>query len=145
MEARIAELSGPIFPLTDQFEGSDLFLADGKLLNQVSANLVAAAGCVGNGDFAGRGNADLGLDNVFAPVTAGSRDIARQREVFERREGDVMGAADARLEHAPAPYWNPALLGRVVNGDGFRKTSHAAQLDVDDLAGLHLDSRQSVT
>src|ERR1700723_977120 len=134
------------FPLlANQFKGTDLFLADGELLDEVGADLVAAPGRVGNGNFAGRRNGDLGLDDVFTPVAPGCGDIAWQGEVFQRREGDVMGAADARLEHTAAPDWDAALLGRVVDGDGFGKSPHAAKLDVDDLAGLHLDGGQSVT
>jgi hypothetical protein len=56
----------------------------------------------------------------------------------------LCAAADARLEHAAAPDGNAALLRRVVHGDGLRESAHAAQLDVDDLARLHLDGGQRV-
>src|SRR5271169_4204836 len=56
-----------------------------------------------------------------------------------------MGAADARLEHASAPYRDAAFLRRIVYGDGLGESTDASQLEVDDLARLHLDGGQRIT
>ncbi len=56
----------------------------------------------------------------------------------------LCAAPDARLQHAAAPHGNAAFLRRIVHRDGFGKSAHAAELDVDDLARLHLDRRQRI-
>ena len=79
-----------------------------------------------------------------SPVTAGGGDVAGKREVGQRRQGDVVRAADAGLEHSSAPDGNAALFGCVVDGDGFAEAADAADLDVDDAAGLHVDCGEGV-
>ena len=53
-------------------------------------------------------------------------------------------AADAGLEHAAAPDRDAALFGGVVDGDGLGEAADAADLDVDDAAGLHVDGGECV-
>ena len=47
-----------------------------------------------------------------------------------------MRAADARFEHAAAPYGNAMFLTDIVDALGFGESAHAAEFDVDDSAGL---------
>ena len=55
-----------------------------------------------------------------------------------------MGASDAGLQHASAPDRNSALFRGVMDCDGLAEAADAADFDVDDAAGLHSDSGQSV-
>jgi len=48
------------------------------------------------------------------------------------------------LEHAAAPDGDAALERRIVHGDGLGESADAAELDIDDLAGLHFDGGESV-
>src|SRR5260370_15293292 len=50
-----------------------------------------------------------------------------------------MRAADARLEHAAAPYGNTMGLRQIVDSQSFPKSAHAPELDVENPAGLEPD------
>src|SRR3989449_8013636 len=77
---------------------------DGAALDQIEARREADAGPVGNAYGALRRDADFRLDDVFAPITAARGDIARERKIRQRGEGNVVGAPDARFEHPAAPH-----------------------------------------
>jgi hypothetical protein len=64
----------------------------------------------------------------FLPVTARGRDVARQREVRQRRQRDVVRPANARLQHAAAPHRNAALRRRIVDRDRLAEAADAATL-----------------
>jgi hypothetical protein len=63
---------------------------------------------------------------------------------LQGREGDVVGTADAGLEHAAAPDGDPTLGRRVMDGDGLGEASYATDFDVDDAAGVHVDGGEGV-
>ena len=46
---------------------------------------------------------NLRLDDVLSPVAAGCGDVAGKREVGKRRQGDIVRATDAGLQHSAAP------------------------------------------
>ncbi len=56
-----------------------------------------------------------------------------------------MGTPDAGLQHAAAPHRDASLCRRIVDRDSLAEATHTAHLDVDDLAGLHVDGCQRVT
>ena len=108
-------------------------------LDAIGLDGEAAAGRGGYGDGSVGADGDFGLDDVLRPVAVGGGDVAGEREVRQRGEGDVVGAADAGLEHAAAPDGDAELLGDVVDGDGFGEAADAAYLDVDDLAAAEFE------
>src|SRR5215469_18359235 len=118
---------------------ADRLLAHRELFDQVLADAVAGAGAVGDGNRALGRNLDLGVDDVFFPIAPGGGDVPRETEVFERGEGDVVGAPDAGFEHASAPDGNVADLADVMNFPGFAEAAQASNLDVDDAAGAAFD------
>src|SRR5277367_1894909 len=122
----------------------NLLLADSQLPDQVFTHLVAPPNALRNNDFTLARDRYLRLDDVFLPVTLRSGNIARQLEVFERRERNIVRAPDAGFEHTPAPYRNAPFLRRIVNRDGLAEAADAAVLDVDDAAGFHFDCGQRV-
>ena len=69
---------------------------------------------------------------VVAPAGG---DVAGQREVRERRQVDVVRAADARLEHPAVPDRHAGRRADVVHADRLGVAADAARLDVDDAAG----------
>ena len=81
------------------------------------------------------GDLDRRIDQVGRVVALAGGDVARQREVGQAREVDVVGAADAGLEHAAVPHRNAVLGAQVVQPDRFAVPADAARLDVDDPAG----------
>src|SRR5215469_4640908 len=56
-----------------------------------------------------------------------------------------MRAAHAGLKHASAPYRNSEALCDIMDGEGLRKATDAADLDVDDATGTQLQSRFCIT
>jgi len=119
-------------------------VTDSEGLNAALDDLKATTNGVGHYDLSSAADGDGRLDDVLLPVTAGGGDIAGQREVGQGRERNVVGTADAGLEHAAAPDRNAPLGGRVVNGDGFAEAADSPALDVDDAAGFHVDRGESV-
>src|SRR5215469_764613 len=116
----------------------------GKLLNAAPVDSESRANSGRNGDLTGVAYRHLGFDDVLGPVALGCRDVSRQREVWQRRKCDVVGPAYAGLKHAATPHRNAALLRRIVDGDRLTEAADPADLDVDDLARAHIDSRKRV-
>src|SRR5215475_10422094 len=88
---------------------------------------------------------DLGFDDVLDPVARTGGNIARQGVAGERRDGDIVRAADAAFEHAATPYRN-ILAGTVgLNFAGAREASNAAEFDIDDAAGAEFNGGLRVT
>src|SRR5438309_9409319 len=83
----------------------------------------------------------LGLDDVFCPISLASRDVSGQSETRLRRHGDVMSPADARFQHASAPYRDPVLTADIMDLPGAGMPAHTPQLDVDNPAGPQFDCR----
>ena len=61
------------------------------------------------------GGFDRRNDDVLLPVALAGGDVAGQDEVGKRGERDVVGAADAGLEHASAPDGDAGGLREVVD------------------------------
>src|SRR5260370_3217657 len=108
---------------------------DRAALDQIEARREADAGSVGNAYGALRRDADLRLDDVFAPITAARGDIPGERKIRQRGEGNVVGAPDARFEHPAAPHRHLVLLAKVVNAPRHGVAAHAPQRHLDDAAG----------
>ena len=86
-------------------------------------------------DRAVGGDLDRRLDQVGIEVALARGDVAGQREVRQRRQVDVRGAADARLEHAAVPHRDAVRGAQIVQPDRLGEAADAARLDVDDAAG----------
>ena len=106
------------------------------LADEIVVEFVAEARLVANGDGAARRGLDRRLDDVARPVALAGRNIARQHEIGQRGQRDVVRPADARFQHAAAPYRNARRLRHVVHALGFGESAHAPQLDIDDAAGV---------
>ena len=82
-------------------------------------------------------NHDLGIDQVRREISPAGGHIARQREPGERRQMNIVRAADATFQHAAVPD-RRAVRGRnVVHSNRLRVPADAARLDVDDPARAH--------
>ena len=73
--------------------------------------------------------------DVLGPVTGARADVARQGEVGQRSQSDVVGAADTALEHPAAPDRHRVVLAEVVDGLRLGEPPHPARLDVHDAPG----------
>lgn len=76
--------------------------------------------------------------DVAVIVAIRSGDVAGQDEARQRREREIRGAPDSRFEHPPAPHRDLLSEAVIVNRDGLTQPADAGGLDVDDLAGFHL-------
>src|ERR1035437_4233637 len=104
--------------------------------NEIEIDLVAETGSVAQRNGAVRRGFDGGRDDVPLPVTLAGGDVAGEHEVGQAGEGDVVGAPDAGLQHAAAPDRNAGCLGDIVHAFGLAESGDAAELDVDDAAGV---------
>src|ERR1035441_4242644 len=107
--------------------------------NEIEIDGVAEAGFVAQRDGAVRGGFDGGLDDVLFPVALAGGNVARQHEIRQAGQRDIVGAPDAGLQHAAAPDRDAGGLGDIMNPLGLAKSGHPAQLDVDYPAGVQLD------
>src|SRR5438477_5238183 len=94
------------------------FLAQRDVTHEVAVDFVAEAGLIARCDRAPRRNFDGGRYDVALPVTIARRDVARKREVWQRRESAVMGAANAGFQHASTPYRDAGVFARVMHALG---------------------------
>src|SRR5216683_6558011 len=108
--------------------------ANGQGFDAVALYLEATPDGGWHDDLAFGADRDCGLDDVLGPVTAGGRNVAGKREVRQRGQSDIVGAADSGLQHAAAPDRDAAFLGGIVDGDRFAEAADAANLDVEDAA-----------
>ena len=107
-------------------------------LDEGHVELDAEAGTGGNRHVAVDDVDRLGHE-VAGPEAPRRRDVAGQREARQCGEGGVGGAADAGLEHPPAPDRDAALEAQVVDAPRRQVPTDAAGLDVDDLGGTDVD------
>src|SRR5207253_1421785 len=128
----------------DSCLGHERVAANGEGLDAIALYFEAAADRGWHDDLAFGADGDSGFDDVLRPVTAGSGDVTGKREVGQRGEGDVVGAADSGLEHAAAPDGDSPFGGGVVNAYRLAEAADAADLDVDDAAGFHIDGGEGV-
>src|SRR5438270_347113 len=70
-------------------------------------------------------NGDFRRNDVFRQVTLAGRHVAREREIWQRGQGNVVRTPDAGFEHAAAPYGNAILLAKIVNAPRHREAAHA--------------------
>ena len=63
----------------------DRFLPYGDVADEIAIQLIAEAGIVSYQDRAARGRLDRGRYDVARPVAFARRNVAREREVGERR------------------------------------------------------------
>src|SRR5207237_10771095 len=72
----------------------------------------------------------LRYHDVLLPVPRARTEVTREAEVGERRQRDVICAADTALQHTAAPHGNPVALADVVirlcDGDSY----HSRRLDL---------------
>ena len=62
-----------------------------------------------------RAHRNFRVNDVFGPIALAGGNITGQGESRQRGHGDVVGAADAGLEHAAAPHRNVAGAANVVD------------------------------
>src|SRR5205823_5525333 len=92
-----------------------------------------------HGDRAVGGDLDRRFDQIGLEVAFARGDVARQREIRKRREMNVGGASDSRLEHAAVPDRNSVRGAQIVEPYRFGESADAARFDVDDAACAHPD------
>src|SRR5882724_4044205 len=105
---------------------SKCFLSGRQFFNAIASYFISESRSLWNADGALRRDLNRGLDDVLIPITRAGGDVARKRESRQRGHGDVVRAADAGLEHPPAPHRNIAHLTDIVHALGFRMTANAA-------------------
>src|SRR3989454_2070029 len=111
------------------------------VLDPVFADRDAETGTGRHRDRPVRLDLDRRIDQIGIEVASARGDVARQREIRQRRQMQVRRAADARFEHAAVPHRNAMRRAQVVKPDRLGKPAHASRLDVDDAAGAGLDRR----
>src|SRR5436190_4162629 len=84
------------------------------------------------------------VDDVLRVVPLAGRDVAREREIWQRRPRDVVRPADAALQEPAAPDGRLVGLGHVVDHLRAVGPAHAGLLDVDDPAGAQLEGAACV-
>lgn len=77
---------------------------------------------------------ELGRDQVPLPIAPAGGDVPREGEARKAGQGQIVGPAHPRLEHAPAPDGDAVLTTQVVDRHGVAEAADAARLDVDDPA-----------
>src|SRR6478672_11405361 len=123
--------------LGHQFQRANLFLANGKFLDEVGPHFESSPNGFRYLNFARSRNRNFRLYDVFRPVTAGCGNISRQAEVFQRGQSDVVCPSNSSLEHSTAPDRNSSLVRSIVDSDCFAETTYATNFDIDDPARLH--------
>ena len=84
---------------------------------------------------------DERIDDVFPIITPAGREIMGQGEIREGGEVKVVGPPDSRFEHPAAPHRDAGRPAMVVDRPGLDDAADPADLDIDDAAGAHLESR----
>ena len=110
-----------------------------RLVDALADDIDANARASGTAIVPSARDVDRRLDQVGLVVALAGGDVAGQREVRQAREMDVVGAADAALEHAAVPHRNAVRRAQIVQLDRLAVAADAAGLDVDDLAGPGVD------
>src|ERR1051325_1804115 len=113
---------------------------DGQGIDAGAIDRVAYARINRGDDRAARADRDGRLDDVLVPVTRAGGNVAGQCETLKRREGDVVRAAHARLQHPAAPDGRVTLAADALHTASFRVTADAPELDVNNPARAHLNS-----
>src|ERR1700730_2666384 len=117
------------------------FFSSREFFDAVEARGIANSWARRNANGALQGHFHLRLNHILGPVTAARGDVAGEREISERRQGDVMRAAYPGFEHPPAPDRNLLRLATIVNLARSSVPAHAAKLDVDNPTGAQFDRR----
>src|SRR5262252_2634957 len=78
---------------------------------------------------------DRRLDQIRIEIALAGSDVARQREVRQRRQMEVGSTADPRLEHAAVPHRHVPRRAQIVQPHRLGEPADAPGLDVDDPAG----------
>jgi hypothetical protein len=130
-EVRARGISYSLYPLLKSSDRCRL----NPLLDEVDAD----PGRGWDGYGAVRAQNDLWIDQIRSVVPAACGDIAGKSEVGQRREVDVVRAADAALEHSAVPHRNVTTQSEIVQRDRLPVSAHPPGLDVDDAAGVERD------
>src|SRR5882672_4490193 len=115
------------------------FFFDGPAFDEFTADMITEAGCIGNANGALRRNFNFRFDDVFGPVAFAGGNVARQGIAGEGSNGDVVGAADAGFEHAPAPNGNIFCEAVTLACACTGMAANAAEFYVDDARGAEFD------
>src|SRR5260370_14114090 len=110
-----------------------------ELLDPLAPRLVANAGTGGHANRPLRGDGHFGIDDVFGPVTLAGGDVAGQRKVSQGGESNIVRSADAGFEQAAAPHRNAVIAAEIMDAPRRSKSTHAAQLHINDAAGAQRD------
>src|SRR5207248_3281665 len=110
----------------------------------VGVQVDADAGRGGNRQRAVRVEDEGRLGDVLRVVAGTCRDVSRERESFQRGQGDVVSAPDIGLQHAAAPDGRSTGEAEIVNCAALRMAPNTASLDVDDPAAAEVEGMASV-
>src|ERR1035441_2267045 len=108
--------------------------------NEIEIDGVAEAGFVAHRDGAVRGGFDGGLDDVLFPVAFASGNVARQHEIRQAGQGDIVGAEwgpasvtassdmTGRMRAASSPLRNPGGPAPPIRATrNFKRTNWPAR------------------
>src|ERR1700730_880604 len=110
------------------------FLAHRQRLDKVFSDSIAGSRLVANRNHSLWRHSHFRVDDVFFPVAFGSRDVSGQAEILECGKRDVVSTSNAGFKHAAAPDRNLLAVADIMNLSCFRKSSDAADFDVNDTA-----------
>ena len=85
------------------------------------------------------------VHDVSIPISSRLGDISRQRETGKGGETEIVRSPDTRLQHPPAPCWNPSLIAKIVNRPGASQSPDRAGFDTDHLTGPQLQRQSCVS
>src|SRR6266498_2352173 len=122
----VSKLSAPCGKLC-----MDRFFTASQRIYSISIDIEAQARFLRRDDCSARRHGNWRFDDVLFPVSGARRYIARQRESREGSHGDVMGATNARLEHATTPHGNFVFPAYLFNLLCLRMSANPAKLEVD--------------
>src|SRR5580765_2141751 len=117
---------------------------NGESFDQIAFDGISDSGCSRSRDRTLGAYLDLRFNNVFVPISTAGGDVAGQRKSRKSGHRHVVSTADARFQHATAPYGYVIACAYIVNLAGFAMTTNTAQLDIDNSARLELDGRGAI-
>src|SRR3984957_6689907 len=122
-----------------------VLLAHGKFFYAITPHHETQARALRHTDRALRSDFHPRVDDIFVPITAAGRDVAGKSEARQSGHGNVMRAPDSRLQHSAAPNGDGEFTAPFLHSARFGVAADAAELDVDDPAGIQLDGSESVS
>src|SRR5260370_10445737 len=110
------------------------FHSNGEFFDALAPRLVANARSCRHANRTLRRNNRFRLDDIFLPIPFPRLYVAEQPKIGKRRESNVVGPADAGLQHSPTPDWDAVLLADIVDAAGNPRPPPPPPADVDHLS-----------